>query len=334
MAEKEPNWAVFLGEAKKGFEVMSKANGNLVDWGAELAFAKKIFEGSNALPKCNGASITNAMVNVAAVGLTLNPAMKLAYIVPRKGVACLDISYMGLVKLATDSGSVLQVASVPVHATDKFEWISPFDLPLHKFDPFAKKADRGEVVGVFCAARIANGCLQVDPMSREDVDKIRKMSRAESGPWFDWFEEMVKKTVIKRASKLWPRTQRLVTAEAILNEHEGIEFDHQHSALEPVQAIEGPKAKSEAPKKVEAPSPKKVEPPAQKNVEAPSPKKVEAPAPKKVLTIAEQIAACPSLEELAKLSEMVQAMPKGAARTAAVAAGRERSAKLKEGVTA
>jgi hypothetical protein len=35
---------------------------------------------------------------------------------------------------------------------------------------------------------------------------------------------MMKKTVIKRASKLWPKSERLDTAVQVLNEHEGIDF--------------------------------------------------------------------------------------------------------------
>jgi recombination protein RecT len=37
---------------------------------------------------------------VAAIGITLNPASKLAYLVPRDGMVCLDISYMGLLHRA------------------------------------------------------------------------------------------------------------------------------------------------------------------------------------------------------------------------------------------
>lgn len=36
---------------------------------------------------------------------------------------------------------------------------------------------------------------------------------------------MAKKSAIKRASKMWPRTERLSAAESILNEHEGAVFD-------------------------------------------------------------------------------------------------------------
>src|SRR6185312_12653898 len=110
-------WQLAVQEAKEKFELIAANNGGLVDYAQESYFALQFLEKSDYLQKANLQSIVNAVVNVATVGLTLNPAMKLSYLVPRKPtkdspvMACLDISYIGLVKLATDSGSVAQVAS-------------------------------------------------------------------------------------------------------------------------------------------------------------------------------------------------------------------------------
>lgn len=42
-------------------------------------------------------------------------------------------------------------------------------------------------------------------MSLDDVEKVRRSSRAGSfGPWKDWWDEMAKKTVIRRISKRLP----------------------------------------------------------------------------------------------------------------------------------
>ena len=48
----------------------------------------------------NQSSLINAVVNVAAIGISLNPAEKEAYLVPRNGAVCLDISMLGLMRLA------------------------------------------------------------------------------------------------------------------------------------------------------------------------------------------------------------------------------------------
>src|SRR5690606_39362507 len=72
----------------------------------EANFALQIFQGNDYLTKMSPDSIKNAIVNVALTGLTLNPVMKFAYLVPRKGKFVLDVSYMGLAKILTDTGSV------------------------------------------------------------------------------------------------------------------------------------------------------------------------------------------------------------------------------------
>jgi recombination protein RecT len=54
----------------------------------------------------NPASLLQSVKNVASIGLSLSPAEKLAYLVPRKGKVCLDVSYVGFCRLATNSGSI------------------------------------------------------------------------------------------------------------------------------------------------------------------------------------------------------------------------------------
>lgn len=220
---RQEKWALAIAEAERKFTEIATADGNLVTYQREASFALQCVGASEELQKCDTESLRNAIVNVASVGLTINPAMKLAYLVPRKGKACLDISYIGLVKIATDSGGVLAVSAVPVRANDGFVYNGPFDAPIHTFDPFATAESRGDIIGVYALAKLASGVTQVDTLSRQEIDKIRAMSKAKSGPWFEWFDEMMKKSVIKRASKLWPRTERLATAEAIINEHQGNE---------------------------------------------------------------------------------------------------------------
>jgi recombination protein RecT len=78
----------------------------------EVSFAIQSINKSAQLQKCSGESVLQAVLNIANVGLTLNPAAKEAYLIPRwnsltgSNEACLDPSYIGLVKLLTDTGSM------------------------------------------------------------------------------------------------------------------------------------------------------------------------------------------------------------------------------------
>lgn len=199
-----------------------------VNFKRESHFALQILKSNDFLlktAKTKPESLEAALMNIAAIGITLNPAQKEAYLVPRGSQVCLDISYMGLVKLATDTGSVSWVQAEIVREKDTFKYLGVGKMPFHEFNPFG---ERGEMVGVYCVAKLHTGEFLTTPMSKAEVEDIRNKSSqaSKTGPWVTFFEEMSKKTVIKRASKLWPKSERIQKAVSILNEHEGIEFNN------------------------------------------------------------------------------------------------------------
>ena len=157
----------------------------------------------------NPQSVHLAMINVASTGLTLNPANGYAYLVPRDGAIYLDISYKGLIKIATDTGAIRWARAELVHERDEFTFNGPAKEPEHKANAFR---DRGEVIGVYCIAKTSDGDILTEIMPLDELEKIRGKSLAyakkKSGPWAEWFDQMAKKAVIKRASKTWPYTDR------------------------------------------------------------------------------------------------------------------------------
>ncbi len=211
-----------IGTGKKFFEQIAQAEKNGMVWAKESGFAMQIIEGSKYIQDCPLDSIRKAIINVASIGLSLNPAEKLAYLVPRDGKACLDISYRGLVKIATDSGSILWAKAMLVYENDKFEFTGVDTKPIHQFSPFDSKEDRGKLSGGYSIAKLHNGDYLIDAMSIAEMDEIRQSSKAKNGPWKTFPNEMYKKTLLRRGSKSWPITQRFMQAEAVLNEHQGL----------------------------------------------------------------------------------------------------------------
>lgn len=142
---------------------------------------------------------------------------------PRDGKICLDISYMGLMDLAIDSGSIRWGQAELVYANDTFGLNGIDQQPTHIRNPFAK--DRGDVVGVYVVVKTADGDYLTDAMSVDEINAIRDRSSAwkawiskqKSCPWLTDWGEMAKKTVVKRAYKYWPKTERLDTAIHHLN---------------------------------------------------------------------------------------------------------------------
>lgn len=191
----------------------------------------------------NQESFRNAIINVAAIGISLNPAQKHCYLVPRGGAICLDIGYLGLEHIAIESGSVLWVQCKLVHANDTYEARGIDKAPEHRYSAFGK---RGDIIGAYCVAKVHDGSFLTEEMSIEEVNRIKARSQSAKGaisPWKTDEGEMIKKTVIKRAAKHWPKSARLDQAIHVLNtdNHEGINFEAERAAQQ-----RGPRAVNQA----------------------------------------------------------------------------------------
>lgn len=193
-----------------------------VTWAKESQFAIQYFQRNDYLAKTalsNPISAQNAIINVAAIGITLNPASKLAYLVPRDGMVCLDISYMGLLHLAQSTGSIKWGQCKLVYSNDTYESNGLDTAPTHKYNAFG---DRGDVVGGYCTVKTADGDYLTEEMSLAEIKATEATSKAKNGPWKNFWEEMARKTIVKRASKYWPRAERLDNAIHVINEDEGV----------------------------------------------------------------------------------------------------------------
>jgi len=216
----------------------------------EAGFAIQVLTSNDYVAKLAAGdrqSVVNAVTNIAAIGISLNPAKKQAYLVPRKGKICLDISYMGLIDLAIQSGSIMWAQADLVYANDAFT-LNGFDKPpTHSFNPFSK--DRGDMVGAYVVVKMHSGDYLTECMSREDIDAIKNRSESvkagKQSPWDTDYGEMAKKTVVKRAYKYWPKSDRLDQAIHHLNTDggEGLAATApKPTAVDPTPIIEGARA--------------------------------------------------------------------------------------------
>ncbi|WP_109393592.1 RecT family recombinase [Proteus terrae] len=198
-----------------------------IAWAKESQFAIQAFQRNDSLAKVameNPASAQNAIINVAAIGITLNPASKLAYLVPRNGFVCLDISYMGLMHLAQATQAIEWGQCKLVHENDVYESNGLDTPPTHKYNAFS---DRGGVIGGYCTVKTASGDYLTEEMRLDEIKAVEATSKSRNGPWKTWWDEMARKTIVKRASKYWPRRERLDQAIDYVNTEagEGNDFD-------------------------------------------------------------------------------------------------------------
>lgn len=220
-----------------------------INFEREAGFAIQVLSGNEfamSIAMNNRQSVVDAVTNIAAIGISLNPAKKQAYLVPRDRKICLDISYMGLMDLAQATGSVKWAQAALVHATDTFALTGIDKPPQHTYNPFAK--DRGPIVGVYVTIKTVHDEYLTHTMTVDDAYAIRDRSSAwksyqagkakSPGPWGTDEGEMIKKTCVKQAYKYWPKTERLETAIHHLNNEngEGLAVIEEEKALQ----IKGP----------------------------------------------------------------------------------------------
>lgn len=157
------------------------------------------------LAQCDQASLFRCLMDLSQWGL--EPDGRRAHLIPfenrKQGIVeCqLIIDYKGIVELVMRSGAVSRIHADVVCENDGFEY-DRGELKLHRVD-FRKP--RGAVYAVYCLIQMRDGTEKVEVLGREEVEAVRKRSRAgNSGPWVTDWNEMAKKTAFRRASKWVP----------------------------------------------------------------------------------------------------------------------------------
>ncbi|NRF76616.1 recombinase RecT [Citrobacter braakii] len=209
-----------------------------INFKRESEFAMQIFANNDYLAKiavANPVSTRSAVMNVAGIGISLNPAQKLAYLVPRKGSICLDISYMGLMHIAQQSGAIKWCQSAIVRKNDQFRREGLDKPPIHIYNDFDTAEQRGDIVGAYVVIKTDDGdylthTMRIDAIfairDRSEAWKKYKSDNSKKCPWVTDEEQMILKTVVKQAAKYWPRRERLDAAIDHVNTEgeEGINF--------------------------------------------------------------------------------------------------------------
>ncbi|WP_082235001.1 recombination protein RecT [Halobacillus massiliensis] len=159
------------------------------------------------LLECSIPSLMGAVMQAAQLGL--EPGLiGHCYLVPfwngkmKQTDVQFIIGYKGMIDLARRSGHIESIYAHTVHESDEFE----YELGLHpKLIHKPATGERGEMVFVYAVAHFKDGGYQFEVFSTSDVEKVKGRSKAGSnGPWKTDYEEMAKKTVIRRMFKYLP----------------------------------------------------------------------------------------------------------------------------------
>ena len=174
------------------------------------------FRKTPALMKCDPATLFGAVIQCAKLGLEPGGTMGHAYLIPfenrKRGTTDVQfiIGYRGMLDLARRSGQIVSISAREVCANDKFTYRYGIDETI---EHVPAEGARGELTHVYAVAKLRDGGVQFEVLTRAQIEEIRngsqgyktaiKFNRTDS-PWISHFAEMAKKTAIRRLFKYLP----------------------------------------------------------------------------------------------------------------------------------
>lgn len=173
--------------------------------------------GKEKLLECSARSLVKVIVEGSLLGLSFDPHLKQAYIVPFAGEATLIIGYMGLVKLARQGGILSYVDAHCVYEKDAFDFALGLEPYLTHKPP--AQGPRGKMTGVYAVGILTDGTKVFRYLSAEDVEFYRLKSPARDksdSPWNSDIQSMWRKTAIRRLIGYMPMDEK--TSRAVYND--------------------------------------------------------------------------------------------------------------------
>lgn len=183
------------------------------------------------LMKCSQTSILQSVMTAAQLGLDCGGALGSAYLVPfwqnqKNAYECqLVLGYRGLIDLARRSGQIVSIEARIVYANDTFDLDYSIDGARLTHKP-CLDGEPGEMRLVYGVATLKDGGHQFELMTKAQIEKIRMISQTGKknlGPWRDHYDEMARKTVVKRLAKYLPISVEL--SDAIDNDNKTEGYD-------------------------------------------------------------------------------------------------------------
>lgn len=217
-----------------------------LQWQKEKLFLMSLITGSKKLQECAPESVVHSALQLAGMGLTLNPARQHAYLIPRKarkkdqneswddynrhvGTICYPSpGYRGLTWLAEKSGKCNYVRADVVYKKDAFSYRGSFALPEYVSGPIESRTYQN-AVGVFAVVELKTGGHLCELIERDNVLRIRAMSEQPNG--ILWNEDKMwtegwKKSAIRRLLKTTPVDDlRLENAQLAMDHYEGVSLE-------------------------------------------------------------------------------------------------------------
>lgn len=181
---------------------------------AAARFAKMVYTAicqNPTLQQCSVPSLIRASSISASLGLDID-SRGLAYLVPykNKGVmeAQFQLGYLGLIELAYRSGKVKSIAAHCIYESEKANIeVTRIDGRFSVKHPFGWSKPKGPIIAVYATAEVEGIGAQTIVLRTDEVEELRKCSKAPNSPaWANFPEAMYKKTAIRQLAKFLPKS--------------------------------------------------------------------------------------------------------------------------------
>lgn len=184
------------------------------DRAAEFATHVSIMAQKNPkIKECDPNSVVTSMMACVQLDLMPNTPEQYAHLIPYGKELQFQIGYKGLVELAYRSGIVTKIDAELVFPEDTFDVSLGTERQLiHKLTLESLERDRTKVSDIVCAyatAILKSGEKAFYVLSTSEIKKIKEQSVKaikDGTPWKMWEEEQIKKTVVKKFTKLLPKS--------------------------------------------------------------------------------------------------------------------------------
>lgn len=203
------------------------------------------------IAKCTYSSLVGAIMQASILGFQPVEALGECYFVPRSvkkktgnkeewvDEVCFEIGYKGYIKLGQNSGQLKTIYSEAIYAGDYYKIVKGLNADL-QHEPKYETDSIDDLIGTYAVAHYINGGYNFVFLPKKKIEKYRLLSPAQkkyglSGIWKDNYEEMAKKTAIRRLSDVIPKSSDIQNAfisdgaiikpESFTNDHNGVDLD-------------------------------------------------------------------------------------------------------------
>jgi recombination protein RecT len=171
------------------------------------------------LLECDPITLVGAVIQSSQLGLEPDGILGHAYLVPFKNTKKnrMEVQfipgYKGLIDLARRSGQVNRISAHVVYENETFNMeYGTKEILEHKPLPPSTRGDRK---GVYAVAVLNDGSPHFEWLWNEEIEAVKRQSKASFGPWQTHEDEMIRKTAIRRLVKYLPLSVELAKAAAI-----------------------------------------------------------------------------------------------------------------------